>query len=90
MFGGLQNTGFNYDLDTAIGGVFKDSANINKKLKLLYISCGREDPRLTATKEMTEALRKRGIEVVYTDWPGAHEWKVWRCALADMAKRLFK
>jgi enterochelin esterase-like enzyme len=90
MFGGLQNTGFNYDLDSAIGGVFKDPANIKKKLKLLYLSCGREDPRLTATKEMTEALRKRGIEVVYTDWPGAHEWKVWRCALADMAKKLFQ
>jgi enterochelin esterase-like enzyme len=90
MFGGLQSTGITYDLDTAIGGVFKDPNNINKKLKLLYISCGREDPRLNATKEMTEELRKRGIQVVYTDWPGAHVWKVWRCALADMAKRLFK
>jgi enterochelin esterase-like enzyme len=90
MFGGLQSTGIDYDLDTAIGGVFKDPANINKKLKLLYISCGRDDPRLNATKEMTEALRKRGIKVVYTDWPGAHEWKVWRNGLADMAKILFQ
>ncbi|MBN1974294.1 MAG: hypothetical protein JW787_11685 [Sedimentisphaerales bacterium] len=90
MFGGLQSTGITYDLDTAIGGVLKDADNINKKLNLLYISCGREDPRLAATKEMTEALRKRGIEVVYTDWPGAHEWKVWRCALADMVKKLFQ
>ncbi len=90
MFGGLQSTGMTYDLDTAIGGVLKDSDNINKKLNLLYISCGREDPRLAATKEMTEALRKRGVEVVYTDWPGAHVWKVWRCALADMAQKLFK
>ncbi len=90
MFGGLQNSGFTYDLDTAIGGVLKDSANVNKKLKLLYISCGREDPRLDATKKMTEELRKRGIQVVYTDWPGAHEWKVWRCALADMATKLFQ
>jgi enterochelin esterase-like enzyme len=39
---------------------------------------------------MTEALRKRGIKVVYTDWSGNHEWKVWRCALADMAQKLFK
>jgi enterochelin esterase-like enzyme len=90
MFGGLQNSGFTYNLDTAISGVFKDSANVNKKLKLLYISCGREDPRLAATKQMTEELRKRGITVVYTDWPGQHEWKVWRCALADMAKLLFQ
>ena len=90
MFGGLQNAGFTYDLDTAISGVFKDPANINQKLALLYISCGRQDPRLDATKKMTEELRKRGIEVVYTDWPGNHEWKVWRCALVDMAKRLFR
>ena len=90
MFGGLQSTGMTYDLDTAIGGVLKDSDNVNEKLSLLYISCGREDPRLGATKEMTEALRKRGIEVVYTDWPGAHVWKVWRNGLADMAKKLFK
>ena len=85
MFGGLQSTGMTYDLDTAIGGVLKDSDNVNKKLSLLYISCGREDPRLNATKEFTEALRKRGIEVIYTDWPGDHEWKVWRNGLADMA-----
>ena len=90
MFGGLQSTGLSYDLDTAIGGVLKDPDNVNKKLKLLYISCGRDDPRLNATKEMTETLRNRGVKVVYTDWPGAHEWKVWRCALADMAQKLFK
>jgi enterochelin esterase-like enzyme len=90
MFGGLQNAGLSYDLDTAISGVFKDPANINKKLKLMYMSCGREDPRLTAQKSMTEELRKRGINVVYTDWAGAHEWKVWRCALADMAQKLFQ
>ena len=90
MFGGLQSTGMTYDLDTAIGGVLKDSDNVNKKLSLLYISCGREDPRLNATKEFTEALRKRGIEVIYTDWPGDHEWKVWRNGLADMAQKLFK
>ncbi len=89
LFGGLNNTGFNYDLDTAISGAFKDPARINKKLNLLYISCGREDPRITATKGMKEALGKRGIEVVYTDWPGTHEWKVWRRALADMAMKLF-
>jgi enterochelin esterase family protein len=73
----------------AISGAFKDPANINKKLNLLYISCGRDDPRITATKGMKEALGRCGIEVVYTDWPGAHEWKVWRRALADMAMRLF-
>jgi enterochelin esterase-like enzyme len=38
---------------------------------------------------MKEELCKRGVEVVYTDWPGAHEWKVWRRALADMAMKLF-
>ena len=89
MFGGLGNT-TEYNLETAISGVFKDPANINKKLNLMYMSCGRDDPRLTAQKKMTEDLRKRGIDVVYTDWSGAHEWKVWRCALADMAKSLFK
>jgi enterochelin esterase-like enzyme len=90
MFGGLQNAGLSYDLDTAISGVFKDPATINKKLKLMYMSCGREDPRISAQKSMTEELRKRKIEVVYTDWAGQHEWKVWRCALADMAKLLFQ
>jgi enterochelin esterase family protein len=89
LFGGLNNTGFTYDLDTAISGAFKDPANINKKLNLLYISCGREDSRITATKGMREELGRRGIEVVYTDWPGTHEWKVWRRALADMAMRIF-
>ena len=89
IFGGLNSTGVNYDLDTAISGAFKDPAGINGKLSLLYLSCGRDDQRVTATKEMGEELRRRGIEVVYTDWPGSHEWKVWRRALIDMVMKLF-
>ena len=62
---------------------------MNKTLKLFYMSCGKEDPRLPFQKKAWTAFATATIKVTFAEFPGAHEWKVWRHALADLAPKLF-
>jgi enterochelin esterase family protein len=77
-------------LDKIAPGFTTDAAATNKKLKLLFISCGTEDPRLESLTKVTGELKSKGINNVYKTYPGEHEWKVWRHSLADMAPLLFR
>jgi enterochelin esterase-like enzyme len=92
MFGGVATmpaTG-SAILDKISPGFFADSAATNKKLRLLFVSCGTEDPRLPYLTKVTEDLRGHQINYVYKTYPGGHEWKVWRHSLADMTPLLFR
>jgi enterochelin esterase family protein len=71
-------------------GFLADPAATNKKLRLLFISCGTEDPRIDSLTKVAEELRSRHIKVTFKSYPGEHEWKVWRHSLADMAPMLFQ
>ncbi len=71
-------------------GFLDDPAATNKKLRLFFVSCGTEDPRLDSLTKVTNDLQNRKIHVVYKTYPGEHEWKVWRHSLADMAPMLFQ
>ena len=78
-------------MDQINPGFLADPAATNKKLRLLFFSCGTEDPRIDGT----EARRRRNwsarkINFVVQGYPGEHEWKVWRHSLADMAPLLFR
>lgn len=67
-----------------------DPAATSKKLRLLFFSCGTEDPRMEGMAKVAQELNSRKIPVVLKSYPGAHEWKVWRHSLADMAPLLFR
>jgi enterochelin esterase-like enzyme len=67
-----------------------DPSGTNKKLRLFFLSCGTEDPRVTGMKQAADELTARKISVVFKAYTGEHEWKVWRHSLADMAPLLFK
>lgn len=69
---------------------FKDPAATNSKLRLFFLSCGTEDPRMPSLTKLQEELRSRRINFVFKSYPGEHEWKVWRHSLADMAPMLFR
>ncbi len=60
-----------------------------KKLRLLYLSCGAEDPRMPGQLDLVDDLKAHNVNPVWFPTPGNHEWKVWRHALADFAPRLF-
>jgi enterochelin esterase-like enzyme len=77
-------------LDKISPGFLTDPAATNKKLRVFFVSCGTEDPRLPSLSKVAEELRSRKINVTFKTYPGEHEWKVWRHSLADMAPMLFR
>jgi enterochelin esterase-like enzyme len=89
MFGGVGGYGV-FDIDKIAPGFYKDPDATNKRLKLFYMSVGQDDPRLPFQKKQVEEFRSHKINVVFMDFPGAHEWNVWRSSLNDLAPRLFR
>ncbi len=71
-------------------GFFADPTATNKKLRLLFLSCGTEDNRIEALTKVEADLRARRIAFTFKRYPGEHEWKVWRHSLVDMAPMLFR
>jgi len=89
MFGGVSGYA-PFDIDKISPGFYKDPAATNKRLRLLYFSCGEEDPRLPYQTKVVEQMRSHKIALTFKTFPGAHEWRVWRSSLADLAPLLFK
>ena len=78
---------------TFLDGKFKDGSNINRKLKVLWLSLGTKEPNpfpgsVGAFRAM---LDKQQIKYVFYQSPGtAHEWLSWRRGLNGFAALLFK
>lgn len=62
----------------------------NKQLNLLWIACGTDDPRYEGHKQLSVKLNDLGIDHIYHDTPGGHEWMVWRVELMHFLQRIFK
>jgi para-nitrobenzyl esterase len=81
------------DRATAFNGTFKDGAEFNRKVKLLWLGMGTQEPNpfpaaIGAFRSMLDA---QGIKYVYFSSPGtSHEWLTWRRDLDDFAPRLFR
>ena len=78
-------SGVDFDFEKTLPGVLAKGV----KLRVLYVGCGDEDPRIPGHEDLSAFLKKRGIEHVYQTAKGAHEWKVWRTLLADFLPRAF-
>ena len=89
MFGGVGGYA-PFDIEKLSPGFYKNAAATNKKLKLLYFSCGTEDPRMEFHTKVAEEMRSHGITLTVKSYPGGHQWKVWRNSLADIATMLFR
>jgi enterochelin esterase family protein len=89
MFGGVGGYA-PFDVEKISPGFLNDPTATNKRLKLLYFSCGEQDPRMPFQTKTAESLRGQKIALTFRSFPGVHEWKVWRHSLADMAPLLFR
>jgi enterochelin esterase-like enzyme len=67
-----------------------DPPAFNSKMQLFWIGCGQQDGGHARAKEAHEALEKAGVNHVWFETAGAHEWQVWRKSLHDLAPRLFR
>jgi enterochelin esterase-like enzyme len=67
-----------------------DPAILNKQLKLLWISCGNEDPRYEQSTRFVELLKKYNIRNETYFPSGDHTWMVSRLFIATIAPLLFR
>lgn len=60
------------------------------RLRLLWLGMGHQDEAYASAKSAHEALTAAGIDHVWFESPGGHEWRVWRRHLYELAQRLFR
>jgi enterochelin esterase family protein len=86
---GLLSDG-GFDINERAPGIFNDSVRINTALRLLWIGCGKDDPRFPGHSKLADGLSQKGIHHVVYNVPGGHEWLVWRQELERFMQYLFK
>ena len=67
-----------------------DPAAANKKMKVIWIACGKGDFALDGSKRLDKMLTDNRIHHSFVETGGVHEWKVWRFALHEFAPLLFR
>ena len=80
------------DARTAYNGAFADPAAFAKKVRLLWLGVGTEEPERMreGIRGLHASLTEAKIPHVYWESPGTdHEWQTWRRDLKDFAPRLF-
>jgi enterochelin esterase family protein len=76
--------------ESAISKALENPGQTNKKLKLLWIACGKGDFLVKRNEDFIALLEKKGIRYEWFLTEGDHSWPVWRIYLADFAPRVFQ
>lgn len=94
--GGFSGAAFlqpDSDIKEAFDGVWADADSFNKKVKVMYLSIGTDEPErmYQSVNNFHLAIEKAGIKHIYYESPGtSHEWQTWRRSLFQFAPLLFK
>ena len=80
----------NFRIEKSMPDVVEHASTVNQRLRLLFLSCGTEDPRFQGQLDLQDALSKYKIRYEWYSTPGVHEWKVWRHSLHEFLPRLFQ
>jgi enterochelin esterase family protein len=75
--------------ETAVAKALGDPETTNKKLKLVWIACGKDDRLIDNARQLDELLMKKNIRHEFLETEGNHSWPVWRRYLAQFAPLLF-
>ena len=81
------------DPKTDYNGVFADPAAFAKKVHLLWLGVGTQEPeRMRAgLLRLHNSFQEANIQHIFYESPGTdHEWQTWRRDLKDFAPRLFQ
>ncbi len=77
------------ETDELLQKVAADATVMNRKLRLLWVSVGRQDFLYQADKQFAEALQAKGVKVTYKETEGGHFWNIWRNNIYETAQMLF-
>jgi len=81
------------DMKTAFNGALADPAAFAKKVHLLWIGVGTEEPAQmhAGIVKLHDAFTEANVKHVFYESSGtSHEWQTWRRDLKDFAPRLFQ
>ena len=81
------------DLKTAFNGALADPAAFAKRVHLLWIGVGTEEPAQMRASilKLNTALVEANVKHEFYESPGtAHEWQTWRRDLNEFAPKLFR
>jgi enterochelin esterase-like enzyme len=78
------------DTEQSFRRPFADSASANRLLRLLWVSCGKQDFLYQANRQFVDTLKAKGLRVTYKETEGTHVWSVWRNNLNETAPMLFR
>lgn len=59
-------------------------------VRLIFVGCGKADPLLPASSELTDWLKAKGFAYQFHEYDGGHQWRVWQRCLVDFAVQLFR
>jgi enterochelin esterase-like enzyme len=85
--GAFSSGGLDQNFDKAFPAV---SENINARLRLLWIGCGRQDGLIGVNRRLVDWLKSKNVKLTRVETPGAHSFMVWRRYLTDLLPLLFQ
>ena len=78
------------DFDTRFKSLLDDPDATNKKLKLLWIGCGRQDSAFERNQKLSELLTNYKVRNTFHATEGLHNFAIWRKYLVEVAPLLFR
>jgi enterochelin esterase-like enzyme len=75
--------------EAEFSGALSKPEVLNSKLRLLWISCGKQDFLYQANRQFVDMLKSKGVKVLFPEMEGSHVWSVWRNNLNETAPMLF-
>jgi len=74
----------------AVAIALNNSQAANRKLKLLWIACGKDDFLRQRNEEFIALLKSKNLQHEWHLTEGNHSWPIWRGYLADFLPKLFQ
>jgi enterochelin esterase family protein len=75
--------------ETEFGEALSKPEVLNSRIRLLWVSCGKQDFLYQANRQFVDMLKSRGVNVLFRETEGSHVWSVWRNYLNETAPMLF-
>jgi enterochelin esterase-like enzyme len=85
--GGFSTVGLVGDYNQAFPR-FDERAN--SRLRVLWISCGKQDPFFPLSEKLRDWLQAKHIRFKWVNTSGAHTWHVWKQNFSDFVPLLFQ
>jgi enterochelin esterase-like enzyme len=87
--GSFHGAGGNFNPATSYGGAYANAADVNQKMRLIFIGTGTLDTLYNSNNNLHLALQSAGIQHTFFTTEESHEWQPWRIDLNEMARLLF-